>query len=71
MIAAIARIHQQILNKTIVGRVLTVEDQTKPALVIKAIIYNHHHCAPNNKPGIIITSLFMKHTNSTVLGLFQ
>jgi hypothetical protein len=41
--ATTASTNQQALNKIIVGKVLTVDDHTRPALVIAAIIYNHHH----------------------------
>jgi hypothetical protein len=54
-----------------VGNVFTVEDQIKARLEIKAKMYNHQNCLPNNSPGKIIAILVMNAKNSTVLGLFQ
>jgi len=71
MIALQANTTQHILKRIIVGSVLTVDVHINPKLVIAATIYNHHHCTPNNKPGTMIAILFIKHTNSTTLGVVQ
>jgi hypothetical protein len=54
-----------------VGKVLTVEDQIKARLDIRAKMYNHQNCLPSNSPGKIIAILVIKAKNSTVFGLFQ
>jgi hypothetical protein len=59
------------LNNIIVGNVLIVEDHTKAKLEIKANIYSHHHCLPNNNPGNIIDNFVINAKNSTVFALVQ
>ena len=55
----------------IVGRVFIVEVNIKAVLEAKAKRYNHHHCFPNKRPGIIITNLVENAQNSIILVLFQ
>jgi hypothetical protein len=64
------RLHRR-LNQIMVGKVLTVEDQIKATLDIRAKMYNHQNCLPNKRPGKIMAILVIKAKNSTVLGLFQ
>jgi hypothetical protein len=59
------------LNQIRVGIVLTVDDQTKPMLEMRANIYSHQISNPNKSPGIIIKALMTKAKNSTVFALFQ
>lgn len=71
MIAKVAKTDHPILNKIMLGKVLTVDDHIKAKLEIKANTKSHHHCFPNNSPGKIIQSLVIKAKNSTLLALFQ
>ena len=59
------------LNHIMVGKVLTVDDQTKARLETKANIKSHQICTPKSKPGKIIIIFVAKAKNSTVLALFQ
>ncbi len=67
----IARRLHPILNNIIVGNVFTVEDQIKDKLDTNAKIYNHQNCAPNSKPGKIMSNFVANAQNSTVFALVQ
>jgi hypothetical protein len=54
-----------------VGIVLTVDDQIKPRLEMRANIYSHQISSPNKSPGIMIKALITKAKNSTVFARFQ
>jgi hypothetical protein len=48
-----------------------VEVKIKAILETKAKMYNHHHCFPNNSPGIMMLNFVEKAQNSIAFTFVQ
>lgn len=67
----VAKMLQKMLNQISVGSVLTVEDQIRARLDIRAKIYSHQIDIPSSRPGKMMTALTTKAVNSTVFAFVQ
>lgn len=59
------------LNQIIVGIVLMVDVSIRARLDTRANIYNHHHCTPKRRPGIMMASFVIKAQASMILVFVQ